>query len=81
MLLLILSSYRMSDAESVKTVPYYLEPMDDNPGRESASASSHRGTPGSVRSRSHSPANHRKGCCRTAYGERVWLTRVAWRQT
>ena len=52
MLLLILSSYKMSDAESMETIPY---PMDDNPGRKSACASSCMGTPGSVSSRSHSP--------------------------
>ena len=54
MLLLILSSYRMSDAESTETILY---PMDNNPGHESASASSRTGTPGSVRSRSHSPVH------------------------
>lgn len=26
----------------MKTIPYHLEPTDDNPGRESAFASSHR---------------------------------------
>ena len=69
MLLLILSSYRISDTESTETIPY---PMDDNPGRESASASSRMGTPGSVRSRSHSPMhsppNHRRRCRRRRGG-------------
>ena len=76
-MLLLISSYRMFDTESTETIPYCLEPMDDNPGHESASASSHMGTPGSVRSRSHFPANHKRRRrwrqrARKAYWKGAW---------
>ena len=63
--LLIISSYRMFDAESTETIPYCLEPMDDNPGCESASESSHTELQAVFAPGQHSPANHKRRCyCR-----------------